>query len=221
VNILRALYTRAAGTRPVSAIRKHPRVRALARRHVHVLLSRGRTWANVDGALRLLAEDQHQPVVFGPWRGDKLLELLYWQPFVRWAQAHFPFAPEQLAGGTGDAVVFPPEPVMAIVEEYRRGDAAPRPLLKRTRYAHLDHPAAGGVVAWSDEALRGVLSGAPTIAILPDEGALEPDLDLALRVAAELGESLTILSNTHFTRLLQALRGPGAELSSTCTGRHP
>jgi hypothetical protein len=213
--MLRALYTRVAGTRPVRAIRTHPRVRALARRHVHVLLSRGRTWTNVDGALRLLSEDRRQKVVFGPWRGDPLLDRLYWAPFVRWARSHFSFAPEQIvADAEPGAAVFPPDPVMALVEEYRQGRAAPRPLLKRTRYTSLppDERTSGGIVEWSEQALLGVLSGAPTIAVLPEKPVVEPDLDLVLRVAAELGGSLTILSNTHFTRLLQALRGPGAEL---------
>jgi hypothetical protein len=191
----------------LGALRGHPRVRALARRHVHLLLARARTWANVDSALRLLAEDRTRPVAFGRC-ADPLLDLLYWQPFVCWARSHFGLSQD----GTGDAVPFPAGPVMALAEEYRRGDAAPRPLLKRTRYVHLDEPGGGGVMPWSDEALRGVLSGAPTIAVLPANGAVEPDLDLALRVAAELGESLTILSNDHLTRLLQALRGPEAEL---------
>jgi hypothetical protein len=101
---------------------------------------------------------------------------------------------------------------MALVEEYRQGTAPPRPLLKRVRHVHLEEDAPGGIVPWSAEALRGVLAGAPTIAILPEQGAVEPDLDLALRVAAELGASLTILSKDHLTRLLQAVRGPGTEL---------
>jgi hypothetical protein len=208
VSLLRALYTRAAGTKPVSAMRAHPRIRAFARRHLNLLLARGRTWTNVDSALRLLAEDRRQKVAFGPWRGDPLLDVLYWQPFVRWAQTHFGFAPD----GTTDAVTFPPEPVMALVEEYRQGTAPPRPLLKRMRHAHVPADDAGGVVPWSPEALRGVLAGAPTISILPEHGAVEPDLDLALRVAAELGESLTVISRDHLTRLLQAVHGPGAEL---------
>jgi hypothetical protein len=182
-------------------------VRALARRHVRVLLARAHTWANVDSALRLLAEDHRQPVAFGRC-ADPLLDLLYWQPFVRWAQSSFVFAPE----GTGESVRFPPEPVLALVEGYRRGHEAPRPVLKRTRYARSDEHAAGGIVPWSAEALRGGLGGAPTIAIVPDDGAVEADLDLALRVTAELGESLTILSQNHLTRLLQALRGPEPEL---------
>jgi hypothetical protein len=194
--------------RLLRALRKHPRVRALARRHVHVLLARGRTWANVDSALRLLAENRHQPVAFGRC-SDPLLDLLYWQPFVRWAQTHFGLGPD----GTGDAVVFPLEPVMGLVEEYRQGTAPPRPLLKRVRHVQLGQHAPGGIVPWSAEALRGVLAGAPTIAILPEQGLVEADLDLALRVAAELGESLTILSNDHLTRLLQALRGPETELT--------
>jgi hypothetical protein len=170
------------------------------------LLARARTWPNVDSALRLLAEDRSRPVAFGPC-SDPLLDVLYWQPFVRWAQSQFDSAP----AGTGEPVAFPPEPVMALVEEYRRGTAAPRPLLKRMRHVHLPEEG-GGVVPWSDRALRGVLAGAPTIAVLPEGGGVEPDLDLALRVAAELGESLTILSEGHLTRLLQALRGPEAEL---------
>jgi hypothetical protein len=65
----------------------------------------------------------------------------------------------------------------------------------------------------SAEAISGLLSGAPTIAILPAAaGAVEPDLDLAQKVACELGEALPILSRDHLTRLLQALRGPGTEL---------
>ena len=91
--LARSVYSRAAGSsalrRPFDAIRAHPRVRALARRHVHVLLGPGTTWANVDSALRLLGEDGSRPVVFGPWAGDELTEALYWEPFVRWAQAHF------------------------------------------------------------------------------------------------------------------------------------
>jgi hypothetical protein len=188
------------------ALKRHPRVRALARRHVYLLLRRARTWANVDSALRLLAEDRRHGVAFGGCP-DPLLDILYWQPFVRWAEGHFAFTP----GGAGEPATVAPEPVLTLVEKYRSGDDPPRPLLKRARYARLDEPAGGGVVPWSDEAVRGVLSGVPTIAILPANGAAEPDLDLALRVASELGESLTILSNTHLTRLLQALRGPGAE----------
>jgi hypothetical protein len=161
----------------------------------------------VDSALRLLAEDRRHGVAFGRC-ADPLLDLLYWQPFVRWAETHFAFA----ADGAGDAVAFPPEPVLTLVEGYRRGTSAPRPLLKRARYAQLEAPASGGIVPWSAEALRGVLAGAPTVAIRPAQGVVEPDLDLALRVAAELGESLTILSEEHLTRLLQALRGPEAEL---------
>jgi hypothetical protein len=192
---------------PLAALKQHPRVRALARRHVRRLLGRARTWTNVDSALRLLAEDRGRPVAFGRC-GDPLLDLLYWQPFVRWAQSHFGFAP----AGPQEPAAVPPEPVLALVDEYRHQDAPPRPLLKRARYAHADEPSPGGVVPWSEQALRGVLAGAPTIAVLPEQGAVEADLDLALRVAAELGESLTILSNNHLTRLLQALRGPEAEL---------
>ena len=105
--------------------------------------------------------------------------------------------------------------MVKISSRYRSGDAPPRPLLKRARYDRLDEPSAGGIVPWSDEAVRGVLSGAPTIALLPAEGAVEADLDLALRVASELGGSLPILSRDHLTRLLQALRGPEAELEWT------
>jgi hypothetical protein len=190
----------------LTALRQHPRVRALARRHVHVLLARARTWANVDSALRLLAEDRSRPVAFGRC-SDPLLDFLYWQPFVRWARSQFDFD----RTSTVDAVTLPPEPVMALVEEYRRGDAAPRPLLKRTRYGRSHEPAPGGLVPWSDEALRSVLAGVPTVAIVPESGAVEPDLDLALRVAAELGGSLTILSKDHLTRLLQALHGLRSE----------
>ena len=186
-------------------LRQHPRVRALARRHVGVLLKRARTWANVDSALRLLGEDKHRPVAFGRCE-DPLLDVLYWQPFIRWARDHF-----GLAKGADDAVTVPPEPVLALVEEYRSGDAAARPLLKRTRYTAAGG-ADAGVLDWSAEAVKAVLAGAPTVAVLPPTGAVEPDLDLVLRVATELGGSVTVLSEAHLTRLLQALHGPGAEL---------
>ena len=192
----------------VGRIRQHPRVRALARRHVGLLLRRAKSWANVDSALRLLAEDSRRSVAFGRC-ADPLLDLLYWQPFVRWAESHFAFA------RGGEPAKVPAEPVLALVEEYRGGGAPPRPLLKRARYDLLDERSEGGIVPWSAEAVRGLLSGAPTIAILPADGAVEADLDLALRIAAELGGSLPILSPDHLTRLLQALRGPEAELEWT------
>jgi len=187
------------------SIRRHPRVRALARRHAGVMLRRAKSWTNVDSVLRLLAEDSRRGVVFGRC-ADPLLDLLYWQPFVRWAETNFGFGP------AGEPVRIPPEPVLALVAEYRRGDAPPRPLLKRARHERLDERNAGGIVPWSAEAISGVLSGAPTIAVLPADGAVEPDLDLALKVACEFGEALPILSRDHLTRLLQALRGPEAEL---------
>jgi hypothetical protein len=180
-------------------LRRHPRVRALARRHVGLLLRRSRTWANVDSALRLLGEDRAAPVEFGRC-GDPLLDVLYWQPFIHWAREHF-----GLAKGGDAAVTVPAEPVAALVEEYRSADAPPRPLLKRLRYQRAEAPHEPGVVPWSAEAVRNVLAGVPTIALLPDEGAVEADLDLALRVSTELGGSLTILSNKHFTALLQAI----------------
>ncbi len=132
-----------------------------------MLLARGTTWANVDGALRLLAEDPAQEIVFGPWTGGTATELLYWVPFVRWAQEHFALDPARVtvvarsgtshwygdAGGRSaetleaarsaspGAAVFPAEPVADLVEEYRRGAAPPRPLLKRARHALLTPPA--------------------------------------------------------------------------------
>jgi hypothetical protein len=186
--------------RLLGAIRQHPRVRAFARRHVHLFLARARTWTNVDSALRLLAEDRRQPISFGRC-DDPLLDALYWQPFVRWTEAHF-----SLEAGAG-GVPFPADPVLALVEQYRSGEEPPRPLLKRLRFAHVDETAPGGILPWGPDAFRSVLAGRPTIAIRPDS-VVEPDLDLALRVAAELGESLTIIPNTHLTRLLQAIRGP-------------
>ena len=112
---IRAVYSRAAGSqalrRPLGAVRSHPRVRAFARRHVDMLLASGTTWANVDGALRLLAEDRRQQLVFGPWRGDATTELLYWAPFVGWAQEHFGLTP---AADRSGAAVFPSEPVVAL-----------------------------------------------------------------------------------------------------------
>jgi hypothetical protein len=152
---------------PMRAVRSNPHVRALARRHVGVLLARGTTWANVDGALRLLAEDREQTVVFGPWRGRVAAELLYWAPFVRWAQEHFSFDPDRVAvvsatgaghwyaGACGTFVAgtevrpdlrrgttFAPGPVLSLVGQYRAGRAAPRPLIKRSAHVLL-RPAAG------------------------------------------------------------------------------
>lgn len=209
--LARSVYTRAAESpalrRPLDAIRSNPRIRALARRHVRLLLGEGATWANVDGALRLLAEDGARPVAFGPWAGDRLTELLYWQPFVRWAQEHFSL--RSAAPGDTDVSVFPSTPVHALVERYRRGDAAPRPLLKRAR-----HELAGGgptgegrVVAWSAEAVESVLDGVSTVAVRPSGGDVaEPDLDLAQRIAAELGIPLTIVDSAGLERLAAVLR---------------
>jgi hypothetical protein len=212
--LARAVYSRASENRalrrPLDAIRSHPRVRAFARRHVQVLLSPGTSWANVDGALRLLAEDPSRRVAFGPWEGDALTELLYWDPFVCWAQEHFGLTP------AADGAAFPSTPVRALVEQYRSGNAAPRPLLKRARYDRLPTQppdvqrsvaagAAGLVAPWSRLALLGVLSGVPTIAIRPADGAVEPDLDLAQRVAAELGTSLTVVDAAALERLEHAL----------------
>lgn len=93
---LRSLYTRLSSVdavnRALDVVRRRPFVRKLARRNIAVLLSRGSTWVNVDGSLRLVAEDD-QPVVFGPWHGDAVTELLYWIPFLRWAQVHFELDP--------------------------------------------------------------------------------------------------------------------------------
>ena len=161
--LARALYSRASDSpalrRPLDAIRTHPRVRAFARRHLDVLLARGTTWANIDGALRLLAEDPRGRIVFGPWRGDVETEILYWAPFVRWAQEHFALDPARIAvvstSGAGHvygdacgayadateafpgAALFRPEPLLGLVEDYRNGTAAPRPLLKRARHLRL------------------------------------------------------------------------------------
>jgi hypothetical protein len=289
-SLVRALYNRASGAavlrRPLDAVRANPRVRAFARRHVHLLLARGSSWANVDGSLRVLAEDERQRIVFGPWPGDVATELLYWAPFVRWAQEQFSLDPARLAvasraGGEhwyglattdgGDAAVFPAGPVAALVEDYRAGFAAPRPLLKRMRYERLTPPAdpvadglpeaytavalapspafpaseanraaadaleralsdsgpvvslderslreqhtllrraTGLVTAWSGLAMLGVLSGVPTIALRSAEGTVaEPDLDLALRVAGELGTPLTVLDAADLSALSIALRG--------------
>ena len=259
-----------------------------------VLLAHGSTWANVDGALRLLAEDPVQPVVFGPWRGDAVEELLYWAPFVRWAQSHFALDPARVtvisSGGVGhwyepcayldeqerdlhapaDAARVRPGPVLALAEQYRSGEAAPRPLLKRSQHVPLHTPgtaeaaglpdgyvvvalapapafphsdanrslaeslaktlsaagplvpvdekatmgaqhallarATGLVTSWSGLALLGVLSGVPTIALRSEDGEVrEPDLDLAARVAAKLGVSLTFLDAGRVPRLADAL----------------
>ncbi len=98
--LLRAVYARASDfallRRPLDAVRGQPAVRALARRHVGVLLGEGRSWANVEGALRLLAEDERARIVFGPWTADTETELLYWAPFVRWANARFGLDPARL-----------------------------------------------------------------------------------------------------------------------------
>jgi hypothetical protein len=209
MRLARAVYSRASESRalhrPLDAIRSNPRVRAFARRHVRVLLARGTTWANVDGALRLLAEAPSNRVVFGPWEGDATTKVLYWAPFVRWAQEHFGLAPADVG-----SAVFPSAPVRALVEQYRSGVAPPRPLLKRARYERLQPPADalhGLVATWSEHVMRAVLSGVPTVAILPADGNVdEPDLDLAQRIAAEAGTSLTILRADALERLRHALR---------------
>jgi hypothetical protein len=191
---------------PLQTVRSHPRVRAFARRHVAVLLARGTTWANVDGALRLLAEDREQRVVFGPWRGDVATELLYWAPFVRWAQEHFSLDPARVAvvsrgdvghwyGGACDtyldtdefeddfrgAAVFPPEPVLALVEQYRTGLAAPRPLLKRSKHLLLEPPA--------DAESRAPADGYVAVDLAPSSAF--PEADVNRTVAEEAVNALS------------------------------
>ncbi len=197
------------------SIRQHPRVRALARRHVGLLLRRAKSWANVDSALRLLAEDSRRSVAFGRC-ADPLLDLLYWQPFVRWAESHFGFAP------AGEPAKVPSAPVLALVEEYRSGDAPPRPLLKRARYDRLDERSEGGIVPWSDEAVRGVLSGAPTIALLPAErrrrGRPRPRAADRLRARRIAADPLPRPLNTAFTsppRAGSGARVGGGSVTST------
>jgi hypothetical protein len=168
--LVRTLYTRSLDVpalgRALASLRSHPRVRAFARRHVDLLLASGTTWANVDAALRLLAEDQDQPIVFGPWRGDLAAELLYWAPFVRWAREHFALDPARVTvvsrgpvghwyagacgtyvdlqedGGAGPsgAATISPSTVLALADEYRSGAGALRPLLKRARHVRLAPP---------------------------------------------------------------------------------
>jgi hypothetical protein len=296
--LARSAYARVSASsllrRPLAAVRGHPRVRAFARRHLDALLGPGATWANVDGALRLLAEDPDVQIVFGPWQGDLAGELLYWAPFVRWAQDHFSIDPARIAAVSkgaahvyGDvcsvrsetvdgarrafpeAVLFRPEPVLALVEAYRSGAAAPRPLLKRARHVRLAPAAetdtsgadryvavalaateafpdsdanrraveelsrslarAGGVVsldgagalpaqhavvarasglvaASSGIAILGALSGVPVVATRSADGAVvEPDVDLAIRVAASLGGSLMLLDIGDLASLAEAL----------------
>ncbi len=185
---VRSLYSRASESRalrrPLDSFRAHPRVRAFARRHVHTLLGPGASWANVDGALRLLSEEPKAGVVFGPWNGDLLGELLYWAPFVRWAREHFGFDAASVAavsapgrrcvyesacslwaatvdgarGALPDAVLFPAGPVQALVEAYRDGSAPVRPLLKRAVHERLfarDPAAAGGATIAAGTATTG------------------------------------------------------------------
>jgi hypothetical protein len=210
--LVRSLYSRASAVRalrrPLDAIRAHPRVRAYARRHVGVLLARGTTWANLDGALRLIAESPRRQVVFGPWRGNADLELLYWAPFVRWAQQRFSLDPARVAvvsrGGAGNwygdaagtyadadevtdamfpgATVFRPDPFLALVEEYRRGAAAPRPLLKRSRHGLLARP--------DDPAGRGVPQAYVAVALAPT--AAFPDSEANHELAAALTGALAV-----------------------------
>ena len=211
---VRALYSRAsehpALRRPLAAIRTNPLLRRYARRHVGVLLGRGTSWANVDGALRLLAEDPAQPVVFGPWQGGLAGELLYWAPFVRWARVHFSLDPARVAvvseSGAGrwygdagglcidsvedarrvlpGAAVFRPEPVLALVERYRCGAAPPRPLLKRARHVPL---APSGGEPRGDARPEGYVVTAlePTAAFPDSERNRRAAADLVRRLGAE------------------------------------
>jgi hypothetical protein len=61
------------------------------------------------------------------------------------------------------------------------------------------------VLAWSADAVAAVLAGAPTVAVR-GAGAVDTDLDLAQRIAAELGTSLTIVDAAGLERLNHALR---------------
>ncbi len=159
---------------PLDALRSQPTVRRAARRRSGVLLGPGSTWTNVDGALRLLAEDPSLTIAFGPWEGDVALELLYWLPFVRWAREAYALDPARLiAVSHGDVAhwyadacatyvdgerathaetTISPRVVLELVAAYRAGTAPVRPLVKRARYAFVPPPTAaaeapGGYVA--------------------------------------------------------------------------
>ena len=207
---VRALYSRASDSRvlrrPLGAIRANPSVRAFARRRIRVLLARGTTWANVDGALRLLGEDPDQAVVFGPWQGDGTTELLYWAPFVRWASEHFALDPGRVAvvaregaehwygeacgvrattidaarSALPGAAVFPAEPVMTLVQQYREGSAPLRPLLKRTRHVLLQPPDDPAAEDRSENYVAAALAPSPAF----------PDSARNRQVAADLLETV-------------------------------
>ena len=223
--LVRALYTRISSNSLVARARTHPRVRSFARRRVSILLAGSPTWANVDGALRLLGEDRTQPIVFGPWEGDETTELLYWAPFVRWAQEHF--ALERLAAVSRHdwygvrrfdsieaatrelpgAAVFPSAAVRALVDVYRSGDGPLRPLMKRARHLGLGGRAEGVVTNYGAAALEAALRGAPVIALRPqDAGPPEADLDLAVRVVSSLGGTFVVLDHERLSQLRTRLR---------------
>lgn len=236
--VVRAAYSRASELRalrkPLDRLRRHPRMRALARRQVSLLLGPGSTWANVDGALRLLAEEPERRIVFGPWRGDTATELLYWVPFVRWAQRHFGLESARLvavsrgdvahwyAGACGayaeqlddvrDAFVFEPAPVLDLVDRYRSGRDAPRPLMKRSvhvRLAAAPDPVVADVPAVYMAAALGPTDAFPPSAanrafaegLIRALGASAPIVDLDV---LDLPDAVSPLRDVPATRRLRA-----------------
>jgi hypothetical protein len=214
--LVRSLYTAASGNALVARVRTHPRVRAFARRRVSLLLAGSPTWTNVDGALRLLAEDSAQPIVFGAWPGDGTTELLYWAPFVRWAREHFELGERVFASAEAaprGAVVFPAEPVAALFDAYRSGDGPLRPLLKRMTHVLLPAGDRAPIVTdYGAAAIEAALRGAPVIAVRPAGRALvEADVDLALRVVAGLNGTLVVLEQQELDALRGALASPAED----------
>jgi hypothetical protein len=75
---------------PVVRLALTPVARAAAKRQAEKRREKVKTFSELDELrrqVRKLGRDQDGPaVVAGPWEGDEVAELLYWIPFLRWAQ---------------------------------------------------------------------------------------------------------------------------------------
>ena len=192
----------------------------MARWYGSRLVSRARSWEELDRGLRLIAAEPRIRIVAGPWTGSVEHELLYWIPFLRWfADTHQIDASRMAAiTSTGDAVWYrdcaaylgggattkkavrlAPDGFVRLARAYREGSAPLRPLLRHARYVPViaDPPPPAATGPWCREIWVRISSGLSTVVVTTGgKDALTPDAEVWRRYARALGASLVILDRS-------------------------